>query len=272
MDIIDAHIHIFPGDSVEDRADDLAKRAGHENNEAHLREEYARLGVVGAVVMGNHSLSLDNHMYPDNMRYCVGLDSRAQWGEDKETYDQLELHLQREKCVGVKLYPGYNYHYAYDKVYGPVYELTGRYGKPVAVHTGELAFPQAQLKYCHPLTLDEAASNYPGVQFVMCHLGNPWFVDAAAVICKNENISADLSGMLVGLLDMPRFFREQEGYIGHIKTWLAYMDAYDRMMFGTDWPLANIQNYIDFVAHLIPDRHHEKVFAGNARRVYALDF
>jgi len=106
----------------------------------------------------------------------------------------------------------------------------------------------------------------------MCHLGNPWITDAAAVISKNPNVCADLSGLLEGFTDMGEYFLEQEGYLNHIMTWLAYMDAYDRLMFGTDWPLANIQNYVDLVLRLIPEKHREKVFSGNARRIYGLDF
>ena len=269
MEIIDAHIHIFTGD----HAQGLAQRAGHENSVAHLREEYARLGITGAVVMGNNSLASEANIYPEFMRYCVGLDSHLKWeGNPERSYDLAERCLQRDTCVGIKLYPGYSHFYVSNQMYRPIYELAERYGKPVAIHTGETAIAQAQLKYCHPLTLDEVAASFPRVQFVMCHFGVPWFVDAAAVMTKNKNVSADLSGMLEGLLDMPAFYKEQEGYIAHIKTWLSYMNAYDRLMFGTDWPLANIENYIDFVSKLIPEKHHEKVFASNARRIYGLDF
>ena len=267
MKIIDAHIHWFS----HTHALDLAKRAGHENSEEHLRGEYGRLGITGAVVMGNGGLEPLSSDYPDFMRYCVGLDRFSGYADGlKDACDLVETRLRREACVGVKLYPGYNFQYVYDKIYGPVYELAERYDKPVAVHTGATAHSGAILKYCHPLTLDEAAAKYPKVRFVMCHLGNPWITDAAAVISKNPNVAADLSGLLEGRPDMPELFSEQEGYIRHIQAWLGYMGAYDRLMFGTDWPLVNIENYIEFIARLVPERHHENVFAKNARRVYGL--
>jgi predicted TIM-barrel fold metal-dependent hydrolase len=268
LEIIDTHIHIFSGD----HARDMARRAGHENSYDHLREEYARLGIVGAVVMGNRTLEPEAHSYPANFRYCVGLDSSSLWQENlRHTYDMVEANLKRTECVGVKLYAGYVPYYVYDGVYGPVYELAERYDKPVAIHTGETASPGARLRYCHPLTLDEAAASHPRVRFVMCHLGNPWIVDAAAVLSKNKNVSADLSGMLVGLSDMPEFFEQYKGYIEHLSTWIAYINDYDQLMYATDWPLANMGNYIDFVARIIPEKHHEKVFAANARRIYKLD-
>ena len=183
----------------------------------------------------------------------------------------VEKHLQRKNCVGIKLYPGYNHFYVYDSVLDPFYQLAMQYKKPVAVHTGMTATSRALLKYSHPLTLDEAAVRYPQVQFVMCHMGNPWIVDAVAVMEKNENVAADLSGLLEGRIDsMPDFFAKKHGYMELIKGWLEYLDDYDRLLYGTDWPLANIANYIEFVAHLIPSKHQGKVFFDNANRIYGL--
>ena len=270
MEIIDSHIHYFMG---REYGDTLAKAAEHENSVEHLRSEYARLNIKGAVVMGNRSLDPDALVFPDFMRYCVGLDTSTEWEKDiKKTYDLVEENLKREACVGVKIYAGYVHRYVSDDLYKPVYELAQFYNKPVAIHTGETAGTSGNLKYAHPLTLDDVAIAFPKVNFVMCHLGNPWVSDAVAVIDKNANVSADLSGWLVGKLDMPSFLREKEGYLNHVRTWINYIDGFDRLMFGTDWPLANIKDYIDIVSMIIPEIHHEKIFAHNARRIYNLDF
>ena len=271
MKIIDAHIHHFMN---EERAEALAKEAGHVNSIEHLRGEYKRLGLAGAVVMGNRSLEPNFHeAHAEFMRYCVGLDTYTNWEADlKATYDLVEKNLKLKECVGVKLYAGYVHRYVSDKMYHPVYELCEHYNKPVAIHTGETASSTGHLKYAHPLTLDEVAVIFPKVNLVMCHFGNPWFADAAAIMDKNANISADLSGILVGKMDMDEYFREKAGYIEHLRTWLAYLGDYDRLMFGTDWPLANIADYIEFLSRIVPEKHHEKVFAGNAERIYGLDF
>ena len=113
---------------------------------------------------------------------------------------------------------------------------------------------------------------HPGVRFVMCHFGNPWVLDAAAVLAKNENTSADLSGLLEGTVDIQAFWRDSLGYISYLQTWLNYAGAYDRLMYGTDWPLVNIENYLDFIARLIPEAHHDAVFFENANRIYRLGF
>lgn len=267
MKIIDAHIHYHTDPYFQE----IAAAAGHENSQSHLETIYAKKGIVHAVVMGNRGLEPEKHNYPDFMSYCVGLDSSCfQADAVHESARLVEEHLKRKSCVGIKLYPGYNPYYVSDPVYTPFYELALRYKKPVAIHTGATSSPRALLRYSHPLTLDEVAVAWPEVQFIMCHFGNPWFVDAAAVLEKNANVAADLSGMLVGLLDMPAFTLEQAGYIEQLKAWLRYPAAFDRLLYATDWPLANIDNYLEFVAGLIPTSCHEQVFFENANRIYQL--
>ena len=274
MRIIDAHLHFCPG--REGYFNDIALAAGHENTEEHLRGEYERLGIVGGVVMGNNGLSMEEHdKYPEYLRYLIGLDGvymREAGGKaDAAAWDMVERHLKRKNCVGIKLYPGYDPHYITDPVYGPCYELAKVYGKPVAVHTGETAGTGALLKYSKPLILDEAATAHPEVSFVMCHFGNPWLQDAAVVLAKNENVSADLSGLLEGRNDSREYFMENRGYTEFLMTWIKYMGDYGRLMFGTDWPLANLEDYIGFTERLIPETHYEEVFWKNAARIYGLE-
>ena len=135
---------------------------------------------------------------------------------------------------------------------------------------GQTAGSRAYLKYSHPLTMDEAAVRHPGVQFVMCHFGNPWLMDAAAVVEKNENVAADLSGLLEGKVDFPQLLKKQSGYFEALKTWISYCDNYEKFMFGTDWPLANYEDYISMVKWLIPESEWEQVFYWTAKTIYRL--
>ncbi len=269
MNIIDAHIHFYDTPNF----DLLAEQAHHQNTAEHLEQEFRRLGIQGAVVMGNGSLEPNAHIYPSFMRYCVNLDHQCfARDQSQRCIDLVEQHLRRRECVGIKFYPGYQPFYIYDDVCRPYLELAASYHKPVAIHTGETAGRHSLLQYCHPLTLDKAAGEHPDVEFVMCHWGNPWVVDAAAVMTKHPNVSADLSGLLEGYLDMDQYKEEQAGYLAHLSTWLHYMQCWDRVMYGTDFPLANMEQYIDLIAYLVPSQYHEAVFAENARRIYHLDF
>lgn len=267
MRIIDAHLHYHKNPHF----DQIARVAGHENTEENLRRSFQDNGVEIGIVMGNRGLTLEEHQYPDFLRYCVGLDRYALDGREwNSAIDLVEQHLKRTTCVGIKLYPGYSPYYVSDSGYGPIYELAEQFHKPVAIHTGALASRGGMLKYSHPLTVDQVAVEFPNVQFVMCHMGNPWVMDAAAVIDKNDNVAADLSGLLEGRIDVPAFFRDMVGYTEYLRTWLAYLGSWDRLMYGTDWPLVNIGDYIEFISRLIPEKYHEMVFFKNAHRIYQL--
>ena len=276
MRIIDAHLHF----GKEPYFDDIARRAQHENTEAHLRSQYEKFGIVGGIVMGNRPVAETDATYPSMLHYCVGIGRETlPWTGDwtdsavwEEALPFIEQHLKRPACVGIKMYPGYNRYWVYDDCFTPLYRLAAKYQKPVAVHTGLTASPDGLLKYSHPSVLDEAAAKFRDVQFVMCHFGEPWYTDAAAVLEKNPNVAADLSGILEGKIkDFPAFYRQQRYYIDQLKGWISYLDSYDRFMFGTDWPLANLEDYITFTKDIIPEKHWAAVFADNAERIYHLD-
>ena len=271
MRIIDAHLHLFPSG---ERTDEMARRVGHENSAAHLRAEYARLGIVHGVVMGNGSPEEQMRSYPaDLFHYCFGFDSRlmAEGGiRPADLPEVARVHLERERCCGIKLYPGYDPTPLTDGIYAPIYEAAARYDKPVAIHTGLTAHPRALLKRCHPLELDELAAEHPRTRFVMCHFGNPFFESSAAVLDKNHNVCADLSGLLEGPFDVEDYLAEQAGYVFLLKAWLAAGDAWDRIMFGTDWPIINYAAYIALMERILPEARREAVFFDNANRIYGL--
>ena len=266
LKIIDSHLHF----ARESYFDTIARAAGHENSAEHLEKVYHELGIIRGVVMGNTKFGLFEHDYPNFLSYCVGLDMGI-FEDWEKNLPLIEENLKRRECVGIKLYPGYLYFYVYDDSLAPLYKLAAKYNKPVAVHTGLTAMSSALLKYSHPLTLDEAAAKFPGVRFVMCHLGEPWICDAISVLEKNSNVSADLSGMLEGKVpDFEKFVRKKKFYIEHLRGWLEYLDDYNRIMFGTDWPLANIEDYINFTKVVVPESEWQKVFSDNAKRIYNL--
>ena len=194
------------------------------------------------------------HNYPtDLFHYCVGLDSLVlDRGETipKDLPDQVEEHLKRENCCGVKLYPGYNKIWLTDPIYQPIYELAARYDKPVAIHMGLTSYSRADLKYCHPLVLDETAADNHRTRFVMCHFGNPFLQEAAAVLEKNPNVSTDLSGLLEGRVDLDAYFLDRAVYAELLRGWLSYVGCWDRVMFGTDWPIVNLEEYIRYICLL----------------------
>jgi len=266
--IIDSHLHFC---ETEQYFFDIAKLSRHENSAIHLLSEYKRLNIVTGVVMGNGALDKPAN-YPSPLYYCAGIESFASFKANTENYlKNIEKHLKNAKCVGIKLYPGYEAFYVYDDALAPLYKLAAKYKKPIAVHTGLTASGNAVLKYAHPLVIDEAAAKFPNNAFVMCHLGEPWFADAVAVVTKNANVTADLSGMLEGKIkDFDKFFSDQKYYMDELSGRLKMSNIYDKIMFGTDWPLANLEDYIVFTKKIISEDFWNLVFFDNAKRIYKL--
>ena len=175
--------------------------------------------------------------------YSAGLDEKDSWLK----LEEIESHLQRKRCVGVKLYPGYYELYPNDKSLYPIYKMTEEYGKVLSVHTGMVAGNGGHLKYCRPIHLDDIATDFPGLKIVMCHFGNPFLQEAAAVLEKNPNMYADLSGLIEGAFETETFIKDQSGYLEILKSWMHYVSDYGKFIYGTDWPAVNCFEYREFI-------------------------
>ena len=131
-----------------------------------------------------------------------------------------------------------------------------------------LASLNGKLKYAHPLHLDDVATDHPNLRIVMCHFGNPFLSEAAAVIERNQNVYADLSGLLEGKFLTEELLKIQEPYINTLKTWINYLGDNSRFIFGTDWPAVKCDEYVKFISLLFPKESLEDVLINNALEVY----
>src|SRR5919205_3152017 len=184
-----------------------------------VKRHSSRLGVVAG-------FSIDNHT-------CEDLEDYRKW-------------LKGGLIKGIKLYCGYEHHYPYDERYQRVYDMCIEYGAPVMIHTGDVFSKTAKIKYSHPLNIDDVAVDNPELKIIMCHLGNPWLIDCQEILYKNSNVFADISGLTVG-----NFTPANEiHYKNKIKELLDYLPEQHSLLYGTDWPISNMNSYIDFVKKL----------------------
>ncbi len=184
----------------------------------------------------------------------------------KKDLDALEKLLKARAIIGIKLYLGYQYIYAYDQRVFPIYELCTMYDVPAVFHTGDTFRTDGKLRYSHPLTIDDVAVEFPNLKIVIAHVGNPWVLDCAAVLYKNENVYADISGLVVcNNFDTP----DGELVKRRIKELIAYASP-NKLIYGTDWPLANMGDYIKFTESLgITGRKMECMMGENALAVFS---
>ncbi|MCA1039908.1 amidohydrolase [Bacillus infantis] len=276
MKIIDAHMHFSQIKSFHETARDLSFV---DYSYKGIEAEYRDAGVVLGIGMGlaeTAGMGFPDHdaktpmmldlaaSQPDTIVACAGINP---FNMDSEALERLEEVIQRPGTVGFKIYLGYYPFYAYDEVYEPVYKLAEKYSVPVVFHTGDTYSERGLLKYSHPLAIDEVAVSHRNVNFMMAHFGDPWTLTGAEIIYKNPNVFADLSGLIVGTEeDLKK--RSGGRFLDHLRHAIEFADSYDKLIFGTDWPLIPIAPYIEFIKDLIPEEHHEKVFYQNALRLF----
>lgn len=255
--VIDAHTHA----SFSGEVDPLSKIPF---TRAEYLREFREAGIVGAVA---HTPPENTTPQPELAEYgviqCFGVAAKVD-------IRKLEAGLKSGQHKCIKIYLGYYHQYAFDKNYEPVYKLAAKFDVPVIFHTGDTDTHTAKVKYSDPLTIDEVAVDHPQVKFVIAHCGNPWHASAAEVAYKNPNVSIECSGMMIGDLSK-RSSAEIERYLIQPISWIfGYVDDPKKMMFGTDWPLVNMKQYLDIYKRAIPPQHWQAVFHDNAAELFKM--
>lgn len=188
-----------------------------------------------------------------------------------EVAHALELWERAEDLIALKLYPGYRHFYPHDPRLAPFYEFAHRRRLPVMIHQGDTLYPEGLVKFARPIEVDEVAVRYRDVQFVLCHLGNPWVMETAEVVYKNPNVATDTSGLL-GPPRLPYFRRMADLARQRLLELITYVGGPERILYGSDWPLEEISTAVGLVADLdLPEADRAAILGGNARRIYRLD-
>jgi uncharacterized protein len=276
--MIDTHIHVVPPQLPGVGSLSPLLESGPETVAAALRGEMQTAGVTQALAMGCWNGPEDD---PLGVAGTLALARRAPGlraigvadptRSDPEHLRRVEAALASGQVIALKGYLGY-LHYPPDHPgYRPYYELAERHRLPFIFHTGDTYSPCAKLRYAHPLLVDEVAVDHRNVRFVLAHLGNPWLADAAEVVYKNMNVWADLSGLAVG--EAEAFTAEERQEVleearSGLRRAFRYAERPNRFLYGSDWPLAPMTSYREFIAAAVPEVYHPQVFEDNARTLF----
>ncbi|MDX1364093.1 amidohydrolase family protein [Arenibacter latericius] len=181
---------------------------------------------------------------------------------------EIAKYLEEGHIKGLKFYPGYEPFYPNDARLKVWYEMAIEFDVPVMFHSGDTYSPTGKVKYSHPLHLDDLAVDYPDLKIVICHVGNPWIKDCMEVVYKNDNVYADISGLVLG-----DFSDKFERYMKkEIEEMITYAGDPKYLLYGTDWPLCNMKSYLKFMDQLeLADDKKELIFWKNAAQLFKLD-
>ena len=269
--IIDAHTHIgkLPGglyaEGYEKNLNLILKEA-QENNVSHLII-LAGLEKQDGFNVSTKSL-LELIVEHKNVHAVAGINIDYQ----KDDLIQLEEWVNKRQVVGIKFYTGYQHYYPSDERCKPIYDIALKHDVPVIFHSGDTLagyVSNPKVRYSHPLNIDDVAADYPNLKIIIAHMGNPWLIDCAELLYKNPNVYADISGLIVNDdLDSS----DGELMRVRIKEMIDYIGSENKLLYGTDWPLAPMKTYIKFANSLgLSKEGQDSLFYKNALNLFKLE-
>lgn len=269
MKIIDAHIHTNFSHPETDR---FARQEGIAWNWQTLQKELRHNDIAGAIAIttdtaaatpGESDLLHDQRKRDMRIFPVCAIHPEH---TDAVAVQKTETLLRERRIFGIKIFPGYHPVYPSDQRYHPFYELAGRFRVPVIIHTGDTFGSDYLVKFSHPLDVDEIAVKFRATTFVLAHLGNPWVRDAAELIYKNENVYADISAFCLSHVHA----RDKRRIAEDIRFAVDYSGRPEKFLYGSDWPLVNMGEYIALIKTVFPKKIHAQIFFENANRIFRL--
>jgi predicted TIM-barrel fold metal-dependent hydrolase len=180
--------------------------------------------------------------------------------EVKRCHEELGM-----KGIG-EINPGRQLFHANDKRFYPVWEEIAKRKMIVLFHTGMMGAGAGtrggmgyKLQYTRPVPdLDDLAADFPDMTIIGAHPSWPWQDEALAVCRHKTNYYIDLSGWA------PQYFPPQ--LVHYANTLLQ-----DRVLFGTDWPMIDVDRYLREFAELpFGPEVRQKIMLDNARKLLGL--
>ncbi len=206
-----------------------------------MLQEMDNVDVTKAIVHGRIDDGLDQHvdnndiielmkLYPDRFMGFCGVDL----AEPEQAVKSIEELVVNGPFHGVVLEPGWatNPYYADDKVLMPLYEYMNEHEIIAALQLGYSGGPD--LSYNDPVIVDRLSVAFPKMKIVVSHGQYPYATAAVQMAYRRKNIWM-CPDMYATHTPGAREYIEGANYI-----------AYDRMIFGTAYPLLPIEDVVNF--------------------------
>lgn len=264
--IIDVHTHI--NNYHEEKVTSLEECLGR------LTDAMAANRVDYALVLSSYKVTKDRPSTRQVVEAIRGMDNLGVVaGISYLNYNHRDIreigeYLEQGLVKGLKFYPGYEPFYPNDSRLKVWHEMAIEYDVPVMFHSGDTYSPTGKVKYSPPLHIDDVAVDFPDLKIVICHVGNPWIKDCMEMVYKNNNVYADISGLVLG-----DFSEKFERYLkNEIEEMITYAGNPRYLLYGTDWPISSMHSYLKFMAQLdIPDDRKELIMWKNAAELFRID-
>lgn len=152
----------------------------------------------------------------------TGVDPR--WGADGLAL--FEKGVTSHGVKGLKLYPPCGYSPS-DRLLYPYFELCQARGLPVLLHIGPTS-PTLGFEHSHPALVDQAALDFPGVDFILAHGAVHHVTECVGLCAYRPNVYLDMGAFLGS--------PHPGGWQASLAD-LFRMNINHKILFGTDWPV-----------------------------------
>lgn len=149
--------------------------------------------------------------------------------EDKDPLEVLKIAVSKYGVKGIKMIPGDAHLHVYDEKFRPIYEFAEKHNLPIIMHSG-LLIGGGDLQYLNPLNVQLIARDFPGVNFILAHLGGGFVREILFLFYQTDNVYVDTSSSNIWYryLPYPNLSLKQV-----FRKYLA-TGGPERILFGTD--------------------------------------
>ncbi|MFC1528797.1 amidohydrolase family protein [Candidatus Latescibacterota bacterium] len=230
--IIDIHTHFWDFSDIASSSIVTAENAGGVNarfnftSEMHLEETKA---VDKSVVFGlrgkginipNDRVKAQVDIAPERLIFFTSVNP-----SEEDYMEELERTHQDLGAQGIKLGPIYQGIHPTDKRYREIYSYAQTHDLPILIHMATTFVNDYPIDFARPIYMDEIALDFPDLKIVLAHLGHPWIGETIAIIRKQPNVYADISGL---------YYRPWQFY--NAMQLLVEYGTWKKAFFGSDFP------------------------------------
>lgn len=250
--IIDFHAHVFPDKIVDKATKSIGKFYDMQMNEngcvslllRHMERNGITHFVIQSVATTPAQVVSINDFISETVKEHPGVFTG--FGTIHPDFEDIEGEVERMIKIGlkgVKLHPDFQKFNIDDKKALKIYEaMEGRL--PLLIHTGDYRYD-----YSHPRRMANVIKMFPGLDVVAAHFGGWSVQDEALDSLYDLRCWVDSSSTFPFIND-PKRSREL------VNRWGA-----DRILFGTDFPMADYDLEMEQFADACSDLSEEEIDA-----------
>ena len=260
--LIDAHLHILAKDgfvlAMIQQMDVLQEEKGLV---LALPDDWI---FMGARCGGNDDVLNAVKQFPDRLIGGVYLDPR-----DPDVLDTLRRYVDHG-FRAVKVHPTVGF-YMDDPICLPVYEEIQKLRLPIVLHAGLTNVPYVDTrkttnsKFANPIYIDGVIRLFPQINWIIAHMGWPFFETVWGLVQYNDNVYMDLSGPHAPMNGLDKIAREGLGFTCDV-------DLFERMIWGSDG--IETERFFNMIhtklTRMNQDRHIPTIFGGTIARLLGL--